>query len=223
MLPSVSVPTPTAARLAAIAAPVPSSSRRGCGRAHTGCSSVRRGCSTPTSSCARAEVGPLAEVRLAEDHRPGRAQAASPAGHRRAGGARANASEPAELTTPTTSMLSLISTGIPVQRPAHAPSRALAGRAPRPPRAPRGLSLEDRGPTAAPRRRSPRSARGTPPSTPPTTASPLACVAAPPPARARRHVDRARRRRPRLARTSHNSRTTTRRRRRGRRRIGPRV
>ena len=75
MLPSVSVPTPTAARFAAIAVPRARSwSRRDCGRARRDSSSARRG-APARGRTRRAEVGPLAEVGLAEDHRAGGAQA----------------------------------------------------------------------------------------------------------------------------------------------------
>ena len=68
-----------------------------------------------------AEVRPFAQVRLAEDHGAGIAQALHEEGVPR-GRCSAIASEPAEFTMPATSMLSLIRTGMPCSGPRTLPA-----------------------------------------------------------------------------------------------------
>ncbi len=74
MLPSVSVPTPIAARLAAIAVPVPELDPHGLRSSTYGILRLPAARAPARRRSRRAEVGPLAEVGLAEDHRAGVAQ-----------------------------------------------------------------------------------------------------------------------------------------------------
>ena len=72
--PSVSVPTPTAARLAATAAPVPELDPHGLRSSAYGIPHLAAAPAPAAGGMTRAEVGPLAQVGLAEDDRAGRAQ-----------------------------------------------------------------------------------------------------------------------------------------------------
>ena len=69
-----------------------------------------------------AEVGPLAQVRLAEDHGARRAQARRRGRRPARGGCSRAPASPAEFTMPATSMLSLSSTGMPCSGPRSLPA-----------------------------------------------------------------------------------------------------
>ena len=75
MLPSVSVPMPPAARLAAIALPVPELEPQGLRSSTYGLRVRPPRALQPELERVRAEIGPFAQVGLAQDHRAGLAQA----------------------------------------------------------------------------------------------------------------------------------------------------
>ena len=124
MLPSVSVPTPIGAEAGRDApCPCPNWTRTGSDRARTGSSSARRASSSPTSIATTGSWPTRSGWSCRRSRRRPRA-AASTRKASVAGRLSASASEPAELTMPTTSMLSFSSTGMPCSGPRTLPRPA---------------------------------------------------------------------------------------------------
>ena len=116
--PSVSVPMAAAARFAATAAPDPELEPRRVAIERVGILRLPAAPAPAAGRVRRPEVRPLAQVRLAEDHRAGGAQPRRPRTHRAAPATPSSASDPAVVfMRSAVAMLSLIRIGMPCSGP----------------------------------------------------------------------------------------------------------